>query len=103
MDQFIIIASDGVWEVMSSGEAVGYCIELIQQNKILNKEPPNNNVAMELTKLCRNRWDQKNAQKKKAFIAKLDEKAKEKFLQRKEEHYGICDDITVIIALFKFK
>jgi len=30
MDQFIIIASDGVWEVMSSGEAVGYCIELIQ-------------------------------------------------------------------------
>ena len=32
-DEFIIVACDGLWDVMSSAEVVNYCIEWMCNNK----------------------------------------------------------------------
>ena len=62
-DQFIIIASDGVWDVCPSSEAVGFVMDQIQNKGILEKSPPANNIAEALVMFCRKKWDDDNAKK----------------------------------------
>lgn len=73
-DQFIIIASDGVWDVISSTEAVGFVLEQLEVFKLLEKQPPLNNVAEALVMHCRDLWDQQNYLKMQKFkdISKQD-------------------------------
>lgn len=84
-DKFVVLASDGVWDVMSSAEVVGF---------VLRQEAEWNNENVVAEKLCleaRSRWE--NHIEKKTFSNKVGD-----FPTAKN---GI-DDITCIIAFFNF-
>jgi len=69
-DQFIIMASDGLWDVMASEEAVEFVLQHLKEGK------PKNLAARKLASEAKKRW------------AKMDESDPEPY----------CDDITVIVA-----
>jgi len=81
-DQFIAIGSDGLWDVMSSAEVVGF----VAQHD--NRET----VADALVHEARSRWDELNRNKKKNMIA-IGDVPYWKF--------G-CDDITAVVAYITF-
>jgi len=81
-DQFIVIGSDGLWDVMSSAEVVGF----VAQHD--NRET----VADALVHEARSRWDELNRNKKKNMIA-IGDVPYWKF--------G-CDDITAVVAYITF-
>lgn len=84
-DKFIVIASDGVWDVMTSAEVVGF---------VLKYEPEwnkGNDVAEKLVREARRRWE--NMIEKKNFNNKVGDLP--------TARNGI-DDITVIISFFLF-
>jgi len=79
-DKFIVIASDGVWDVMNSNEVVGY---------ILQCEDPN--PAEALVKEARERWVANNKSKR------LNKKSGDLTASKKT-----IDDITVVIGFLVF-
>ncbi|CAD8071410.1 unnamed protein product [Paramecium primaurelia] len=80
-DKFMVIGSDGVWDVMSSAEVCGFVL----------KHEPKESVAEAIVTECRSRWDEMNKQKKtNSRIGDLP------YLK-----FG-CDDITAVIAYFTF-
>lgn len=80
-DKFIIIASDGLWNVMSSSEVVNYLL----------KYPPVDSTANELVAKARERWVRNN--KKKLWSNVISDYPTARM--------GI-DDITVVIAYLTF-
>jgi len=90
-DKFIVMGSDGVWDVMSSAEAVGFVLA----NSV--KEDVAKNLVLE----CRERWDLLNEIKKKQTQIMLEnsetdkKKASEKLAQLDKNL--VCDDITVVV------
>lgn len=84
-DKFIVLASDGLWEVMSSAEAVGFVLH--------NKESweNENKVSQMLAKEARQRWEQLNNQN--AVNNQISD-----FPTAKE---GV-DDISVVVIFLKF-
>lgn len=86
-DQFIVIASDGLWDVMSSAEVVGFV--LYHQDVWVEGE---NVIAEKLVSEARGRWQELNAMKK------VNNKIGDYPTARK----GI-DDISVIIAFIQFE
>lgn len=85
-DKFVVLASDGVWDVMSSAEVVGFVLR--QEADWLNE----NTVAEKLCLEARSRWE--NHIEKKIFSNKVGD-----FPTAKN---GI-DDITCIIAFFNYE
>lgn len=81
-DNFIVIGSDGLWDVMSSAEVVGF----------IAQHEPRATVAEALVQEARNRWDDLNKNKKKNMIA-IGDVPYWKF--------G-CDDITAVVAYLNF-
>jgi integrin-linked kinase-associated serine/threonine phosphatase 2C len=93
-DKFVIMGSDGVWDVMSSAEAVGFVLA----NTV--KE----DVAKNLVYECRERWDLLNEIKKKQTQIMLDNQETDKKnatikMQQLEKNL-VCDDITVVVMYF---
>jgi len=90
-DKFIVMGSDGVWDVMSSAEAVGFILSL----PINEKET----AAEKMVSECRERWDLLNEIKKKQAQIMLDsaETNKKAAAERKLEleRNIVRDDITV--------
>lgn len=97
MDKFIVIGSDGVWDVMSSAEVVGFVLQYqppVQNEKFDKNDKDNNNqetVASALVAECRARWDDMNKNKKNS--SKIGDLPYLKF--------G-CDDITAVVAYLEF-
>ncbi len=90
-DKFIVMGSDGVWDVMSSAEAVGFILSL----PISEKEGAAKKMVME----CRERWDLLNEIKKKQAQILYDssDANKKAAAERKQEieRNIVRDDITV--------
>ncbi len=84
-DQFIILATDGLWEVMSSAEAVGFVLH--------NKEhwDNENKVTQMLAKEARSRWEQLNN----------NEQINNRISDFPTAKEGV-DDITIVIMFIKF-
>jgi len=90
-DVFVVLGSDGVWDVMSSAEAVGY----------ISKNPEDPTIMSKMLSLeAKERWDlfnEINRTKKKLSLEGMDEVQKKARLQKFEENI-MRDDISVIIA-----
>ena len=84
-DEFIVIGSDGIWDVMSSAAVVGFVKHGLLNNK---KET----IAEELVNEARSRWNEQNANKSKKTGGISDVPYSK---------YGI-DDITAVIAFFEY-
>jgi integrin-linked kinase-associated serine/threonine phosphatase 2C len=80
-DKFIVIASDGVWDVMNSAEVVGFILQADE----------NENPAEALVKEARGRWVALNKAKK----------VNNKIGDYPSARRGI-DDITVVIGVLSF-
>lgn len=92
-DKFIVMGSDGVWDVMSSAEAVGFILSV----PIADKESAPEKMVAE----CRERWDLLNEIKRKQAQIMLDnsETNKKAAAERKNdlERNIACDDISVAV------
>lgn len=92
-DKFIVLGSDGVWDVMSSAEAVGFILSLPPEDKMA--------AAEKMVAECRERWDLLNEIKKKQAQIMLDssDTSKKAAAERKLEleRNIVRDDITVVI------
>jgi serine/threonine protein phosphatase PrpC len=73
-DKFIIVGSDGLWDVFSSKEAVSFVVDHIADGK------PKEQVVKEMLKEATKRWK------------KMDD----------DESDPYCDDITIIVAFLNF-
>lgn len=80
-DQFIVIGSDGIWDMMTSAEVVGFVLQC----------PTRELAAENLVKEARRRWDEANKTKK----------ANSKIGDLPYLKNG-CDDITAVIGFFTF-
>jgi integrin-linked kinase-associated serine/threonine phosphatase 2C len=96
-DKFVVIGSDGIWDVMNSAEAVGLVFEKIQENPTQNKDKVSESLVVE----CRNRWEVINMYKQKL----LNDKNNKDGNQAKSTTQNIMsnftiDDITAVICYF---
>ena len=104
-DCFIIIGSDGIWDVMSSPEVVGYVFEKIEKEITWQRQ----RIVEELVQECRNRWELINIYKEKIILEKMSSKDKEKEGGNNKEGGNVAsrpqirqniDDITAVICFF---
>ena len=96
-DYFIVIGSDGIWDVMSSAEVVGYVFEKIEKEITWARQ----RIVEELVHECRNRWELINIYKEKLLLEKLSIKEENKVSTsvRPQIKQNI-DDITGVICFF---
>lgn len=97
-DEFIVIGSDGIWDVMTSAEVVGFvlhCLENIrmEDNTNMKDRDPREQIAEKLVAEARSRWEDLNKNKKKNAGLGIGDVP---YLR-----YG-CDDITAVVALFSY-
>lgn len=94
-DKFIVIGSDGVWDVMSSAEAVGFILQCGSMEE----------AAKKMVAECRERWDLLNEIKRKQTQIYLDAQESDKKKQQEKmnqlEKNIVCDDITVVVAFLQ--
>ena len=89
-DKFIVCASDGIWDVMTSAEVVGFILKREDQ---WFKDPSNpHKIADELCTEARNRWEDSNG--KQGFANEIGDFP--------TARHGI-DDVTCVIAFFNFE
>jgi integrin-linked kinase-associated serine/threonine phosphatase 2C len=88
-DKFIIIGSDGLWDVMNSAEAVGFVFQKLEQ---FTKDK----LAEELVKESRSRWEAINNYK---FKLQMERNKDNNLLQGnfKSNNMMSIDDITAVI------
>ena len=96
-DYFILIGSDGIWDVMNSAEVVGYVFEKIEKEITWARQ----RIVEELVHECRNRWELINIYKEKLLLEKLSIKEENKVSTsvRPQIKQNI-DDITGVICFF---
>ncbi len=87
-DKFILLASDGIWDVISSSEAVGFIFE----KEKLEKEK----IVEEFVNECRTRWEKLNEYKAKMLEFKS--KEIEDLNKTKIIKGSYIDDITAVIC-----
>ena len=87
-DKFIVIGSDGVWDVMNSSEVVGFVYE---KEKVAKEK-----IAEDLVGECRVRWEKVNDYKQK--VTDLKTKDIDKRKTNSSNNIFSIDDITVIIC-----
>jgi serine/threonine protein phosphatase PrpC len=96
-DKFIVIGSDGIWDVMSSAEVVGFVNQYINREVTPGEMPRDKDIresaAEELVKEARSRWEDMNKSKKKNAGIGIGDLPYLKF--------G-CDDITAVICFLQF-
>lgn len=90
-DKFIVIGSDGVWDVMQSAEVVGFVNQYVAPVRENERDNNAETVASALVQECRNRWDEMNKNKKNS--SKIGDLPYLKF--------G-CDDISCVVAYLEF-
>lgn len=89
-DQFIIIASDGVWDAMSSIESVGFIFDQMDAKKEF--------IAKKITLEARNRWELLTMYKQKSWAEFIQNvKDNESGTKNKNNGLGDIDDITAVI------
>lgn len=95
-DAFIIIASDGVWDAMSSTEVVGFIFDKMEQNKEM--------VANMLVEECRMRWEISNLFKQKYMLESIQSKeaSNEPKMKNDETKHLDIDDITAIVHFLTY-
>jgi serine/threonine protein phosphatase PrpC len=99
-DEFIIIGSDGVWDVMNSVEAVGYVFERL-------KEVGKDNIAEELVEECRKRWillgkfKEESNERSRADAGLTNKESLSQLAGNAPAAHHHIDDITVVICFFK--
>ncbi len=101
-DTFIVIGSDGVWDLMSSPEVIGFIFDKMETKKEL--------VAKMLAEECRNRWEVINLYKQKYMLELA--QSRENSIdannnsrnKNQDTNQGSLDidDITVIIHFFNY-
>jgi serine/threonine protein phosphatase PrpC len=100
-DVFVVIGSDGVWDVVSSAEAVGFISKYLIAILILFRNPEDpSQMARALANEARERWDlfnEINRTKKKLSLEGMDEVRKKSSLANFEQNI-MRDDITVVIG-----
>jgi serine/threonine protein phosphatase PrpC len=100
-DVFIVIGSDGIWDLMSSPEVVGFIFDKSENKK--------ETIAKILTEECRNRWEVINIFKQKYMLelAQSKENNDEVIMKdkNKDNNQGTLDidDITAIVHFFNFE
>lgn len=99
-DKFVVIGSDGIWDVMNSAEVVGYIFEKID---IFGRERVTENLVTE----CRSRWEVVNLFKQKQQNEKNNQTNKDDKnmnsttrVNANTQQIFTIDDITSIIAYF---
>ena len=97
MDSFIVIATNGVFNVMTSTEVVGFVFE---KGEIYN-EDNRQKIVEELVQECRYRWEQINVYKEKLFYENLENMVDGD--KKKEVLKKNIDDITAVICFFSIK
>lgn len=93
-DQFIVVASDGVYDVLSSSEVVGFIFEAMDK---FGEDHDKNNIAQMLCEECRRRWEALNMFKLKYVLSTDKSKDKDKKARDKDGGLQDIDDITCII------
>lgn len=85
-DQFIVIGSDGIWDIMSSSEVVGFVFD------ILEKKGNRDIISQLLVEECRFRWEALSLYKEKFILENL-------IKVNDKEYSNSCDidDITAIV------
>ena len=94
-DKFIVIGSDGIWDVLNSAEVVGFVFEKCE---FISKEKVCESIVWE----ARNRWELINMYKQKLALEKSSNKENTNANANKSPlhiFYSI-DDITSIICFF---
>ncbi len=90
-DYFIVLGSDGIWDVMSSAEVVGYIIRECEDIK---------KSHIELAQTARSLWEYQNNMRRnmimKQMLAKSHIQGKQVMQQIKE---GAVDDITAVVVI----
>jgi len=95
-DKFMVIGSDGIWDVMNSAEVIGFVFE---KGETINKEKLPETLVIE----ARNRWEVINMYKQKLSAERLNHKENNNTNNpiMKPSHiiYSI-DDITAVVCFF---
>lgn len=94
-DRFIVIGSDGIWDVMNSAEIVGLVFEK-------TTETSKDKIAEQVVNECRNRWEVINLYKLKLHNEKLQQKETEKGKVHSQPFFSI-DDISSIVCYFNIE
>jgi serine/threonine protein phosphatase PrpC len=97
-DKFIVIGSDGIWDVMNSSEVVGYIFTKSENGR--------DRIADDVLEECRIRWEvfnkysQKMADEKSLNLMKNDINSTNKSFTKNKSKNIIIDDITAVICFF---
>lgn len=94
-DRFIVIGSDGVWDVMNSAEVVGLVFEKTSDS---NKDK----IAETVVNECRNRWEVINLYKLKLHNEKVQQKEGDKNKIHSQPFFSI-DDISSVVCYFNIE
>lgn len=93
-DMFVVIASDGVWDVMNSPEVVGFLFDKMNKTPLWNRS----RIAEDLVRECRFRWEQINGYKEKMFYEMLSSEDFKTKGTRPTSLKKNIDDITAVIC-----
>jgi hypothetical protein len=97
-DRFIVIGSDGIWDVMNSSEVVGFIFTKSENGK--------DRIADEIVDECRIRWEvinkysQKIENEKSLNLMKNDINSTNKTNSINKSKMMVIDDITAVIYFF---
>ena len=95
-DKFIVVGSDGVWDVFNSPESVGFIFECLEKKL--------ENPAKLMTEECRGRWEMLNIFKYKCIFEStenFDEKESNEEMLKQHSKFDIDDITCVILRLSK--
>ena len=98
---FVVIGSDGIWDLMNSSEVVGFIFNAIEENKTKKEK-----IAEELVKECRNRWELLNLLKQKYYSELMLVKERSNTGNKKKnfsQNTFDIDDISSVIFFINFK
>lgn len=95
-DSFVVIGSDGIWDVFSSCEVVGFVFNLLDQNRL---ELKNDNPAEHLVVECRNRWEILNLFKTRyaSEVINKNQEGEGGKDRNSNQNIGDIDDITACV------
>ncbi len=85
----MVLASDGIWDVLNSNEVVGF---IIRESDDIRKS------AQQLVITARTIWDYNNNQRKQQYLKSMFNKGTAK--KEVESKPGAIDDITAIVIVF---
>jgi len=100
-DCFVVIGSDGIWDLMNSSEVIGFVFNALEVASTKKEK-----IVEELVKECRNRWELLNLLKQKYYselmLVKERSNAGNKKKNFSQNTFDI-DDISGIIFFINFK